>query len=68
MSAAGTLIEMAAERGGAAARDGAQYLNMRPGEPLAAVLDKLLSRRTDQIGHFQRWPVHLCAGVFLQRR
>ena len=68
MSAAGTLIEMAAERGRAAARDGAQYLNMRPSQPLAAVLDEFLSRRTDQIGHLQWRPVHLYLGVFLGRR
>jgi len=68
MSAAGTFIEMAPERGRAAACNGAQYLNVRPGEPLAAVLDEFLSRRTDLIGHLQRWPVHLCVGVFLQRR
>jgi len=35
MSAAGTLIEMAAERGRAATRDGPQHFHMRPGNPLA---------------------------------
>jgi len=47
MSAAGTLIEMAAERGRAATRDGPQDLHMRPGNPLAAVRDEFLSRGTD---------------------
>ncbi len=68
MTAAGALIEMATARGCAAVRNGAQYLNMRPSQPLPAVLDEFLSRRTDPIGHLQRRPVPLCVGVFLQRR
>jgi hypothetical protein len=61
MPAAGTLIEMAAKRGGAAAFDGPQHFHMRPGNPLAAMLDESISRGADQIGHLQRRPFHLFA-------
>jgi len=47
MPAAGTLIEMPAERGRAATLDRAEHLHMRPRNPLAAVLDELLSRGAD---------------------
>ena len=59
ISAAGALIQMAAECGGAAALDGRQDLAMLAGEPVAAALDEGLSRDADQIGHLQGWPTHL---------
>ena len=34
---------------------------MLAGDPAAAVLNKLLSRFADDIGHLHRWPVHLRA-------
>ena len=61
MPATGTLIEMAAERGGAAAFDCPQHFHMCPGNPPAALLDELISRGADQIGHLQRRPFHLFA-------
>lgn len=64
MPAAGTFIEMAAERGGAAAFDRSQHFHMRPGNPLTAVLDESISRGADQIGHLKRRPFHL----FVPRR
>jgi len=71
MPAAGTLIEMAAERGGAAAFDCPEYFDMRPGNPPAAVLDESISGGADQIGHLQRRPFHLLVphrGVLLRGR
>jgi hypothetical protein len=59
MPAAGTLVQMSTECGGAAALDGRQDLEMLPGEPVAATLDEFLSRGADEIGHLQGWSVHL---------
>ena len=59
MSAAGALIEVSAECGGAAARNGQQHFQMLPGEPLTASFDECISRCADDIGHLQRRPVHL---------
>src|SRR5262245_41548250 len=59
MPAAGALVDVAAQRGGAAADDGGQDLQMQPGEPFPAALVKSGSRGADQIGHLQRWPRHL---------
>ena len=59
MSAASALIEMSAERGGAAARNGQQHFDMLPGDPLTASFDECVSRSADEIGHLEGWPVHL---------
>ena len=59
MPAAGTFIEMTAENGGATPRDGQQHFDMLPADPLTASFDECASRSADQIGHLQRWPVHL---------
>jgi len=59
VSTAGALIDMAAEGGGATARDGEQDLDMRPADPLAAALDEGCAGSADQIGHLQGRPVHL---------
>lgn len=69
-SAARTLIEMTAERGGAAALDGVQDLEVLAGNPLPTVLDESRSRPADEIGHLQRRPLHLSVSgrfVFLAR-
>jgi hypothetical protein len=47
MSTAGALINMAAEGGGATARDGEQDLDMGPADPLAAALDESGSSSAD---------------------
>jgi hypothetical protein len=57
--AAGTLIAMPAERGGAATLDGRQDLAVLGGQPGAAAFDEFLPRQADEIGHLQGWPVHL---------
>ena len=69
MPAPKALIHMPTERGRAAALDGPQHFHVRPGKPLAAALDEFVSSGADQIGHFQRRPVHLAVPrrvVFLE--
>jgi hypothetical protein len=56
--AAGALIEMPAQGGGATARDGPQHLEVLPGDPFTAVFDEGASRGANQIGHLEGWPVH----------
>jgi hypothetical protein len=68
--AAGTLIAMPAERGGAATLDGRQDLAVLGGQPGAAAFDEFLPCHADEIGHLQGWPVHLGVSrglVFLPR-
>jgi hypothetical protein len=59
MPAAHTLIEMAAERCGAAALDSGQHFQVEPVEPATIVFDEVPARTANNIGHIQRWPVHL---------
>ena len=59
MPAAGAFIEMAAECSGTTPRNGQQHFDMLPGDPLVTSFDEGLSRGADQIGHLERWPVHL---------
>src|SRR4030095_7741820 len=59
MPAAGALIEMTAECGGATARNGQQHFDMLPAEPLAVSFDEGSSRTADEIGHLERRPAHL---------
>ena len=51
MSAAGALIDMAAECGGATARDGQQDLEMGPADPVTVALDESCSCAANDIGH-----------------
>ena len=59
LSTAGALIDMAAERGGATARDGQQDFDVRPADPAAAAPEESNSRGADQVGHLQGRPSHL---------
>jgi hypothetical protein len=59
MPAGGALVEVTAQRGGAAARNGPQHFDMLPADPPAASLDEAVSRSTDEIGNFECGPVHL---------
>ena len=59
MSTAGALIDMAAECGGATARNGEQDFDMRPADPPAAAPEESNSRATDQVGELQERPTHL---------
>jgi hypothetical protein len=59
MSAARALIEMTAEHGGTTPLNRQQHFDVLPGDPLAASFDECLSRNANQIGHLERWPIHL---------
>ena len=59
MPAAGALIEMPAQCGGATAPNGQQDFDMLPADPLTASFDECVSRGADKIGHLERWPAHL---------
>jgi hypothetical protein len=59
MPAGGALVEVTAQRGGAAPRNGPQHFDMLPADPPAASLDEAVSRSTDEIGNFECGPVHL---------
>ena len=61
MSAAGAAVAMPAQRGGAAAHDGKQYLLVLPVDPPAAVFNKCLSSTAINVGHLRERPVvQLC--------
>ena len=59
MSAAGALIDMTAESGGATARDGQQDLKVGPAEPVTVARDEVCSCAANDIGHLEPWPTHL---------
>jgi len=65
MPAAGALIEMTAEGGGATPANGQQHFDVLPTEPVAISFEEGISRGADQIGHLEWWPGHL---VLLRRR
>jgi len=65
MPAAGALIEMPAQGGGATARKGPQHFEVLPAEPVAVSFEEGRSRSADEIGHLQGRPVHLVAPVWL---
>ena len=64
MATAGTLIDMAAERGGAASLDSEHHLDVQPGEPTRMTVNESLPCGAYDIGHLQQWPGHLA----VQRR
>jgi len=59
MPAAGALIEMPTECGGATPRDGQQHFDMLPADPLAVSFEEGSSRGADEIGHLEGRPTHL---------
>ncbi len=59
MPAAGALIEMPAECGGATPPNGQQHFDMLPADPLAVSFDEGSSRGADEIGHLEGRPAHL---------
>ena len=65
MSAAGALVEMTAEGGGATPRNGQQHFDVLPAEPLAISFDESGSRATDEIGHLEGRPAHLFVPLFV---
>ena len=58
MTASGTAIEMAAQRGGAAVLDGVEHPPVVPGKPGTVLLDEAVLVLSDDIGHLEGWPVH----------
>ena len=58
MATARTLIDMAAQRGGAAAFDGDEHFDMRPGQSSRMPVDESLPCGTYNIGQLQEWPDH----------
>ena len=63
MAAARTLIQMAAERGRAAALDGAQHAEMLPGQSGSILLDEAFARCSNDVGHLEGWRVHLLCSL-----
>ena len=59
MSTAGAFIEMSAECGGTAPRNGPRHFDMLPAHSMAVSFDECFSRGADEIGHLQRRPAHL---------
>ena len=59
MPAAGALVDMTAESGGATPRNGPQDFDVLPADPVTASFDECFSRSADDIGHLEEWPAHL---------
>ena len=56
MAAACALVHMAPHGGGAASFDGAQYLQVQPGEPGRRPIPESVARGAYEIGQLQEWP------------
>jgi hypothetical protein len=59
MAAARTLVDMATQRGGSAAKDGRKHFQVQPREPDGMPVDKSVSCGEYDIGQLKEWPVHL---------
>ena len=59
MAAARTLVDMATQRGGSAAKDGRKHFQVQPREPGGMPIDKSVSCGEYDIGQLKEWPVHL---------
>src|ERR1035438_3725529 len=67
MAAAGALIQMAAQRGGAAPLDGHQHSEVQPVEPRGGPVHESLAGSDYDIGQLQEWPLHsLLTGTAFQ--
>src|ERR1700730_19320591 len=58
MTAWGTAIEMAAQRGRAAVLDGVEHTPVVPRKPGTVLLDETVLVVADDIGHLEGWRVH----------
>ena len=58
MTAAGTAVEMAAQRGGAAGLDGVEHAPVVPRQPRTVLLDETVAVLSNDLGHLEGWPVH----------
>ena len=63
LAAARALIQMAAERGRAAALDRPQHTKMPPGQSGSVLLDKASARCSNDVGHLEGWRVHLLCSL-----
>ena len=63
LATAGALSQMAAERGRAAALDSPQHTKMLPGQSGSVLLDKAFARCSNDVGHLERWRVHLLCSL-----
>jgi hypothetical protein len=68
IAATGALVDVPAESGRSAMCDRPQHLQMPAGEPPSAAFDEGMSRGADDIGHLQRWSIHLRLFRFFLRR
>ena len=59
LAAAGALIEVTAQCGGATPRNSQQHFDMLPADPAAVSFDEGVACCADEIGNFENWPVHL---------
>ena len=59
MAAARTLIDVPAQRSGAATQDGCEYLDVLPREPSRTMIDESRSCGAYDIGQLKEWPAHL---------
>ncbi len=59
MTALRASIEVAAQSRGAAVLNGAEHFQVQPRQPASIFLDETLARLANDIGHLQRWPIHL---------
>ena len=58
ISAMGTVIEMAAERGGAATGNGQEHFGLRPSQGGSIAFPEATSGDADDVGHLPGWPGH----------
>lgn len=63
MPAGCALIEVSAERSGAAVLDGGQHFQMQAVQPVPVTVDEMPSCESNQIGHLERWPGHYFFGL-----
>jgi hypothetical protein len=59
MAASGTSVQVAAKGCRAAVPDGAQYLQLRPGQMSPVSIDEAVARYTNDVGHLEGGPLHL---------
>jgi hypothetical protein len=66
MSAGVTPVEMAPERGGPTARDGAEHRSLLHAQP-RVLLDEGVTLRVEDIGHLHGGSAHDCGGLWRSR-
>ena len=59
MAASATAIQVATEGCRAANLDGVQHVQMEPSQPGSVLGDEAIAVLSDDVGHLERWLVHL---------